>query len=218
MTARPGTIAALLFFLLTGAAHAGTSYTLADIDIEHSDERRNRGAVIVMDICLSCHDVRYLKFRDLVGLGFPEAALLQKHIDQDLAAPLLSAMSPGDRVAMFGRLPPDLSLIAGARDGGARYIYTLFTSYRSLATGEVVNSLRPEIKMPDIFGFASVSDTTARAKLEQRIHDVAVFLHWVSYPHEAERRQLGYYVIGYLVGLTLLFYLIKRRVWRSLAG
>ncbi len=212
--------AAFVLLIAQPAWHgqAGAANLLKDIEIDHSNERRMRGAEIVMDICMSCHDLRYLKYRNLVDLGFSETALLQKHINQDLGSSLASAMSLADREAMFGRLPPDLSLVVSAREGGARYVYSLFTSYQHQESGATINVMRPDIKMPDIFGYASITDDQTRTTTDERIHDVAAFLHWVSDPHESERRELGYYVIGYLAVLTLLFYLVKRRVWYRLRG
>lgn len=217
MTLRWLALAVLLVAQYGGGAPVVASVWRDANDADHTPQRRLRGAVMVMDICLSCHDVAYLKYRHLVDLGLSEEQLLQKHLHQDLNQPLLSAMSTADREAMFGRVPPDLSLIVNARAGGARYIHALFTGYHATPTGETVNTVRPGIRMPDIFGYSTAVDPEARAAIEDRIRDVAAFLHWVSNPHEDRRKSLGYWVLGYLLLLTLLLYRVKRRVWRRLA-
>lgn len=191
------------------------SVAAAAVDIEHTSERRLRGAWIAMDICLSCHDMRFVKYRDLVDIGIRTEQLALKHIDQDINLPLMSAMPAADRKAMFGRVPPDLSMIVSAREGGARYVYRVFTGYHTTEAGETSNEFRPGIRMPDVFGYGAANDD-ARTQIAERIRDVAAFLHWASYPHEEKRRRIGYYVIGYLALLTVLFYLIKRRVWQRL--
>ena len=118
-------------------------------------------------------------------------------------------------IELFGLVPPDQSLLAKARKGGANYIYALLTSYEKDAKGEVSNSLFPGLRMPDIMDYAS-ADAAQRATLQQQIRDAAVFLEWASDPRAAERRQIGIYVIAYLIVLTFLLYLIKRRVWARL--
>ena len=106
-------------------------------------------------------------------------------------------------------------LLAKAREGGARYIYTLVTSYEKDAKGNVSNLLFPGLRMPDVLDYAS-ADLAQRAILQQQVRDAAVFLEWASDPHADERRHIGVYVLAYLALLTFLLYLIKRRVWARL--
>ena len=43
--------------------------------------------------------------------------------------------------------------------------------------------------------------------------DVAAFLAWAGEPKMEERKQLGFSVVIYLLILTVLLYLVKRKIW-----
>ena len=70
--------------------------------------------------------------------------------------------------------------------------------------------------MPDVLSYSDAKDSAQREPLEQQAKDAAAFLNWAADPHAAERRHMGYYVLGYLVILTILLYLSKRRIWARL--
>jgi len=122
-------------------------------------------------------------------------------------------MPADQRKAMFGLIPPDLSLMARAREGGPHYIYSLLTSFHTTVAGGVDNSLFPGIKMPDILSYSTTETPQA---IKKTAREVALFLDWAADPHADERHTLGYYVLIYLVVLTLLLYLLKQRIWRRL--
>ncbi len=110
---------------------------------------------------------------------------------------------------ILGAKPVDLSLIAKARgrgDKGARYIYGLLTSYTDTPQK---NSVFPHIAMPPPF---SKTDT----QLKEKAKDVSAFLLYASEPTAAERRQLGKYVLGYMIVLTVLLYGLNRRTWKDI--
>ena len=54
------------------------------------------------------------------------------------------------------------------------------------------------------------------ATVSQMSRDVSAFLTWVSDPHAAERKQLGFKVIIFLLFLTGIFYAVKRKTWADL--
>ena len=188
---------------------------VADVELERSPEALKRGAEVVTRVCLGCHSLQYVKYRSLQEVGFTNAELDTLRGTHGMDEPLVSAITDDMAIELFGLVPPDQSLLAKARKGGANYIYALLTSYEKDAKGDVSNSLFPGLRMPDIMDYAS-ADAAQRATLQQQIRDVAVFLEWASDPHAAERRQIGIYVIAYLIVLTFLLYLIKRRVWARL--
>lgn len=201
--------------LLSVASVSVSAKELADVDFERSPEALLRGAEVVTSVCMGCHSLHYVKYRDLQQLGFSSAALDKLRGTQSLDEPLLSATSDDMAIELFGLVPPDQSLLAKAREGGAHYIYTLLTSYEKDAKGNVSNLLFPGLRMPDVLDYAS-ADIAQRAVLQQQVRDAAVFLEWASDPHANERRHIGGYVLGYLAVLTFLLYLIKRRVWARL--
>lgn len=51
--------------------------------------------------------------------------------------------------------------------------------------------------------------------LEQNARDVAAFLSWAADPHLDARKQTGWQAMFYLLILTVLLYLAKRRIWKN---
>ncbi len=126
------------------------------------------------------------------------------------------------RAANNGALPPDLSLIVKARKGGADYVYSLLTGYQDapsnveVGVGRYYNpyfsggqiSMAPQLTE----GRVTYADGT-KASVEQMAKDVVTFLAWASEPELEERRQMGVKVLWYLLALTIVFYLAKRKIW-----
>ena len=52
------------------------------------------------------------------------------------------------------------------------------------------------------------TETTA-----QMADDVAAFLDWAAHPHRRERTRIGFGVVLYLGLLTVLAFLLKKRIW-----
>jgi ubiquinol-cytochrome c reductase cytochrome b/c1 subunit len=50
---------------------------------------------------------------------------------------------------------------------------------------------------------------------DQYAHDVSAFLMWTAEPHLEDRKRLGMQVMIYLIVLSTLLYLTKRKVWRE---
>src|SRR3569832_962643 len=194
---------ALFSLLLLLIAQSAAASDLQDVEFDHSPDALRRGAAIVTGVCMSCHSLKYLRYLDLKKLGFSDAEV--------------EAMSAGNPPAatLNAMTPPDLSLMAKAREGGPGYINHLLTGFYQDANGETNNHLYPGIRMPDILGWGS-ADATQRAELEKQAKDAASFLIWTADPRADERTRLGYYVMAYLVVLTVLLYLVKRRVWGRL--
>lgn len=142
-----------------------------------------------------------------------------------------------------GKAPPDLSLMAKARgihmefpwwvfnyftayqEAGADYIYNLLTSYEEAPEGvEVAPGLSYNEYFPGHFiamapplsdGIVSYSDEATPETVEQYSRDVAAFLQWTADPHMVSRKSTGFVVILFLIGLSILMYLVKRRIWRD---
>jgi ubiquinol-cytochrome c reductase cytochrome c1 subunit len=126
------------------------------------------------------------------------------------------------RVANNGALPPDLSLMAKARKGGPDYIYAVLTGYAEppagvkVAEGMNYNKAFPghQIAMPQPLNPDQVpyGDGT-KATVEQMAHDVATFLNWTAEPELEARKRLGVKVIIFLVILSALLFIAKRKIW-----
>jgi ubiquinol-cytochrome c reductase cytochrome c1 subunit len=121
-----------------------------------------------------------------------------------------------------GAYPPDMSVLAKAREGGADYIYSLLLGYEEkpkdfeLDEGVYYNKYMPgnKIKMsePLLDGIVEYADGTESSKI-QMAKDVTAFLVWASEPHLEAQHKMGFKTIIYLIILISLVYLSKQKVW-----
>ena len=140
------------------------------------------------------------------------------------------------RAANGGALPPDMSLIVPAfsprwvpyeqRHHGADYVYSILTGYDEEPAADVVlqeglnynpffRGSQIGMPLPLFDDMVEYVDGTP-ATVSQMSRDVSAFLTWVSDPHAAERKQLGFKVIIFLLFLTGIFYAVKRKTWADL--
>lgn len=134
-----------------------------------------------------------------------------------------------EAAALFGVAPPDLSLMAKARAHGDDYIYSLLSGYdekdgegNDITCGEGTNA-NPYFVAGNCIAMAAplldegieYADGT-KATIDQQAHDVSVFLTWAAEPHMETRKQMGIKVILFLIFLSVLLYLAKKRIWGRL--
>jgi ubiquinol-cytochrome c reductase cytochrome c1 subunit len=209
-----------------------------------------RGFKIYQEVCSNCHSLKQVAFRDLTQLGYNEAEVKAiaknwgnkaqtfdpKTGDRGDRPNLPSDHFPPVYYAGQGN-PPDLSLIAKARHGGAQYIHSLLTGYTDQAgykneAGQELLKMFPDAKTPDGLYFnpyfanlnlampqpltsdgqVTYSDGT-KATVDQMAMDVSAFLTWTAEPKLDKRKQTGWPVLGFLLAATVLAYLAKRNVW-----
>ena len=127
------------------------------------------------------------------------------------------------RAANGGAYPPDMSVLAKARPGGSDYLYSILMGYQDkvpdnikLEDGVYYNKYMPgnKIRMakPISEGSVTYSDGT-KATQEQIAKDVVNFLTWAAEPHLEARKKLGFKSVIYLLILTILVYLVKKKIW-----
>ena len=201
-----------------------------------------RGFQVYKEVCSVCHAVKHLAFRNLEEIGYTEdqvkgiAAQYQVtdgpndegQMFQRPARPSdpIPAPFPNDqaaRAANNGALPPDLSLITKAREGGPDYVYAILTGFKDPPAGFKVNEgmyynqyfAGHQIKMPppltqtDQLKYADGTQAT----VPQMSHDVVSFLSWAAEPNLNERHRIGFKVILFLIIATGVFYAAKRKIW-----
>ena len=205
-------------FLLFWLAHSACAAEIAlnKVAVSNDLPALERGADTVITACSACHSLKYIRYRDLASLGIAEEKVNGWRGDNPKGSALASQMDADSSLQAFGAVPPDLSLIAYAREGGVNYIYSFLLGFYAAPDGMMSNHYFPGTKMPDALGIAGVTDAAERAVLEQKARDVTSFLAWAADPHAQARHTLGYYVIGYLLLLTTLLYLLKRRIWKKI--
>lgn len=206
---------ALAILATAGPAFAGgATGSVKDVEIPSDSESRKRGAEIVVSTCMMCHSLKYMKFSHLKDLGMTEEEITYLLDDQKIDDKMMSVTPVEVRKESYGIVPPDLSIMAIARKQGPQYIYTLLTTYYYNENEETDNHLFPGIKMPDTIGYSDTEEGSAdRAEVEAQARDVAAFLVWTADPNAEKRTTIGTYVIIYLIIMSILLYLCKKRVW-----
>ena len=126
------------------------------------------------------------------------------------------------KAANGGAYPPDMSVLVKARKGGADYIYSLLLGYEdppsdiNLDDGVYYNKFMygNKIKMPVPLsdGLVEYNDGTVATE-EQMAKDVTSFLMWSAEPHLETRHKTGFRVIIYLIILTILVYMTRKKIW-----
>ena len=200
-----------------------------------------RGFQVYKEVCSACHQVKHLAFRDLAEIGYSEDQV------KGLAAQYQVTDGPNDQGDMYqrpakpsdpipgpfandnaaraannGALPPDLSLIVKAREGGPDYVYGILTGFAKapadfkMQDGMNYNRMFPghQIAMPQPLQDGTVEYTDGTpTNLAQEAHDVVTFLSWAANPELVERKQIGVRVILFLVFMTGITYAVKRKLW-----
>ena len=198
---------------LSAGAHEAA---LEKVEVATDLKTVERGAEAMMGSCHSCHSMKYIHYRDLLNYGMDKQKVETWRGDQPLDAAVMSQMAEADAITAFGKAPPDLSLMAKARDGGTSYLYSYLLGYYITPEGVPGNHIYPATKMPDVLNVSSIPEGGSRTEVQAQARDIVSFLSWVSDPHESERLRLGRYVIGYLILLTILLYFVKKQVWAGL--
>jgi len=230
-----------------------------------------RGYKVYREVCANCHSMKLMYFRNLGQVGGPFYDKKYKNpndnpvvkqiasefdipdIDPDTGDDTTRKGTPADRFnAPFkndsaakasngGAIPPDLSVMAKAREGEARYIYCVLTSFVPAPAGLKVSGAQyynpcvhgnlatqwtgdPHkvppggvLAMPPPLrtnGQVTYDDRTP-STIQQNAKDVSTFLAWASDPHAQERKQTGFVVLIYLLLMAGITYLAYRQVWKG---
>ncbi len=218
------------------------------------DERQlQRGFQVYAEVCAACHGLNLVAFRNLADLGYNEPEIKKIAADWKIQVPSVNPDTgeaagrkaiPSDtfpdpfpneiaaRAANNNAYPPDLSLIAKAREGGAAYTYSLLTGYQRPPAKLLKEfpASRPgpglhynpyfanlNIAMPPPLttnGQVSYADGTP-ATVDQMAKDVSAFLVWAAEPNLARRHAAGFAVVIFLLFATVLGYLAYRQLWAT---
>ncbi len=203
-----------------------------------------RGFQVYREVCSGCHSLRLIAFRNLEALGYDEDEI------KAIAAEYTIEDGPDDEGEMFerpglpadripspfantkaaaaannGAVPPDLSLMIKARNGGADYLHALLTGYVDPPDGvEVLDVQNYNLYFPgNLTAMAPPLSEDAveygdgtPATVEQMASDIVNFLAWAAEPTMEERKRMGIKVILFLLAFTGVLYAAKRKVWADL--
>jgi len=221
-----------------------TDWTFKGLFGKYDRASLQRGYQVYTEVCAACHSMQYLSYRNLAEPGGPEFTEEEAKFIASSFEVLDGPNSEGEmftrpaklsdkfvmpyenveaaKVANGGAYPPDMSVLAKARKGGADYIYSLLLGYDDppadikLDDGVYYNKFMygNKIKMPIPLsdGLIEYSDGT-EATEEQMAKDVTTFLMWSAEPHLETRHKTGFRVIVYLIILSILVYLTMKKIW-----
>ena len=221
-----------------GAANLGITGTF-------DRKQLQRGFQVYKEVCSGCHSINRVAFRDLADLGFtvPEIKAIAAgyevpSIDDKTGEPSTRPGTPADkfpliypneiaaRAAQNGALPPDLSLIVKAREGGTNYINSLINGYAEAPASWTVPdglyynpyfkslniAMPPPLAVDDQITYVDGAKSTK----VQYAKDIAVFLTWTAEPKLEARKETGMAAIIFLLIMTGLGYLSYKKVWADL--
>ena len=198
-----------------------------------------RGAKWFVNYCFSCHSASYMRYNRLAeDLGLDED-LVQKNLvfaDVKLGATMEIAMRPGDSEIWLGKTPPDLSLISRSR--GNDWLFTYMKTFYQDESGGWNNLALPNASMPHVLwqmqGIQKLSGsghegehgsdsqlvlaTPGRMTPEQyegTVRDLVTFLDYLSEPAKLKRKNLGIWVMLFLLLFTGVAYALKIEYWRD---
>jgi ubiquinol-cytochrome c reductase cytochrome c1 subunit len=210
-------------------------------------QQLQRGFLVFQEVCAACHSLNLIAFRNLRDLGYSEAevrAIADRwriqvpSINPDTGEPATRKAIPADhfpspypneiaaRAANNNALPPDLSLMAKAREGGAAYIESLLTGYHAPPAGvETSQGLHYNpyfanlnIAMPPPLttdGQVTYGPGNPPATRQQMAHDVAAFLMWAAEPNLETRHEVGIAALIFLIFGTVLAYMAYQNIWHG---
>jgi len=237
----------------------------------YDQEQLQRGYKVYREVCSACHSMNMVAFRNLGDPGGPfwdpkypnpndnpvvktiakdyQVADIDSDTGEAIKRPATTAdyfpapyaNEPAARASNGGALPPDMSLLAKAREGGPAYIYSIVTGYNRnpphamtvpvgkyydpYIAGDMSSFWKGDAAHVPEGGFIAMPpplvddrvafDDGTKATVTQEARDVAAFLQWAADPKMEERKQAGLGVMIFLLIFTGLLYASYREVWRK---
>jgi ubiquinol-cytochrome c reductase cytochrome c1 subunit len=230
-----------------------------------------RGYKVYREVCSACHSMNLMYYRNLGQKGGPfydpkypnpndnpvvkslAHDIQIKDIDPDTGDAISRPGMPADkfanpfpnepaaRASNGGAFPPDLSVMAKAREGGPAYVYSILTGFRApppgmtVPAGKYYNPWMPGdmssfmakgMKVPE-GGFISMPpplapdkvtfDDGTKSTVANQARDVSAFLAWAAEPKAEERKAFGLGAMIYLLIFAGLLWFSYKRIWRDVA-
>lgn len=210
--------------------------------LDHASMRR--GYFVYKQVCAACHSMKYVAYRELVGVimtedevkAEAEEAMVEDGPDDQgnmFKRPgKLSDYMPNPyandeaaKAANNGAMPPDLSYIVRARHGGENYIFALLTGYMEPPAGVDVkeglyfNPYFPggSINMAQaLYNEIIEYDDGTPATQSQLAKDVATFLRWTCEPEHDLRKRWGLMALVAMIPLCGVAFWYKRFKFNTL--
>ena len=235
----------LSLLLVTGnaaAAGGGVHLDHAPVDVTNKSSLQ-RGAKFFVNYCQGCHSIKYSRYSRVgADLGLTDIQVEDNLIfnESKVRDLIKTSMKSEEARKWFGSTPPDLSVVA--RSKGADWLYTyLRTFYLDESRPLGVNNLVLEnVSMPHVLWelqgwqkavYKEGTENSAKPviehlelaqpgqmtpeKFDRAMLDLVNFLTYVSEPAQLQRKQIGLWVLLFLVLLFVVTFLLKKDYWRD---
>jgi ubiquinol-cytochrome c reductase cytochrome c1 subunit len=229
--------------LLAGAAFASEEGNLQQAGARLDDRASlQRGAQLYINYCSGCHSLKYLRYSRMaedLGLSEDEVMANLNISGVKFGETIGTSMTEAHAKDAFGKMPPDLSLIARVR--GNDWIYTYLKSFYLDETRPVGwnNTVFPNASMPNPLwqmqglqhGVMGEKDANGETHVErvaltqpgaqtpeqfdQTVRDITAFLEYAGEPASLKRQGMGVWVILFLAAFTFLTWLLKKEYWKD---
>ncbi len=232
----------ILFFLLLNVCYI--NYQNTDL-VVNSNKNIQRGSKIFFDYCQGCHNLKYIRYSDIASGLDLQKDVESNYVDNNYKSldllilntlmksnsiykvndNIKSTIDDTYSIKWFGKIPPDLSLVAKYRS--IEWIHKYLTGYyydNSKIFG--CNNLAfPDVLMPhillemqgiQIFDGLNLqiikNGYLSNDEYFNLVYDLKLFLSFVSDPHQYERKKIGLYLIIPIISLlTILMYILKKK-------
>jgi len=227
------------------ASGGGAQFDHAAVDVGNKASLQ-RGAKYFFNYCISCHSANFSRYNRIAAdLGLSELQVEENFIftDSTVRDHMSVAMRPRDAKEWFGTAPPDLTLAVRAK--GADWLYTyLRTFYLDDSRPFGVNNLvLKNASMPHVLwelqglqkavykdaeeghgGGEPVLDhlelvqpgSMSPDQYDRVVLDLVNFMLYLSEPVQIVRKQIGMWVLSFLVLLFVVTYLLKKEYWKDI--
>ena len=234
-------LAAVLLFSGPVLGAGGSALEHANVNIRDTAAIQ-RGAKLFVNYCLSCHSASYMRYNRLAeDLNLDEEIVMKNLVfaDAKMGETMEIAMRPDDAENWLGKTPPDLSLISRSR--GNDWLFTYMKAFYQDENGGWNNRVLPNASMPHVMwqlqgiqkppalkhgeehGAEQAMDHLVLAvpgiqtpeEYEGTVRDLVTFLDYLSEPAKLKRKNLGIWVMLFLLLFTGVAYALKVEYWRD---
>jgi len=175
-----------------------------------------RGARNFFNYCAGCHSLKYMRYNQMAeDLDIEESQLIENMMFTQATTqdPITTSMLPSDGDRWFGKSPPDLSLIIRSRS--ADHVYNFLRGFimdESSPTG-TDNQALPGTSMPNVLWL--VQEQLSHDEFDQFALDIVNFLDYVAEPIQLKRKNIGIWVILFLLIFLIFSYLLYKDIWKE---
>jgi ubiquinol-cytochrome c reductase cytochrome c1 subunit len=205
-----------------------------------------RGAANYVNYCSGCHSLKYVRWSRLAtDLEIPDNVLSEQLLPPGARSAdyIVASFPKADAENWFGKLPPDLSLVARSR--GTNWVYRFLKGFYvdpSRPTG--TNNLALDgASMPAVLSdlegvkaavfaeegggesghagrhverFEMLSQgRLSPAEYDTFVRDIVNFLDYASDPSQVQRRAIGIWVVLFLLVFTAFAWMLKTEYWKD---